>query len=64
MKTDAMGLGTPRSKKDLKDLLNETKEIHAIDAKNDNCQRRFSTMDLWNLQKRQKTGTSMRRRLM
>ena len=59
-----MGVGTPLSKKDLKELLQETKETLAVDVKNDNTNRTFSSLDLWNLQKRQKTGTSMRRRLL
>ena len=64
MKTEEMCIGTTLSKKDLKELLNETKETLAIDAKTESCSRRFSAYDLWYLQKRQKTGTSMRRRLM
>ena len=64
MKNETMGVGTPLSKKDLKELLQETKETLAVDVKNDNTNRTFSSLDLWNLQKRQKTGTSMRRRLM
>ena len=64
MKNETMGVGTPLSKKDLKELLQETKETLAVDVKNDNTNRTFSSLDLWNLQKRQKTGTSMRRRLL
>ena len=64
MKSEGMGVGTPLSKKDLKELLNETKETLAVDVKMDDCNRRFSSLDLWNLRKRQKTTASMRRRLM
>ena len=64
MKSEAMGVGTPISKKDLKDLLSETKETLAVDIKIDSNNRTFGTMDLWNLQKRQKTAASMRRWLM
>ena len=64
MKNETTGVGTPLSKKDLKELLQETKETLAVDVKNDNTNRTFSSLDLWNLQKRQKTGTSMRRRLL
>jgi hypothetical protein len=64
MKSEAMGVGTPLSKKDLKELLQETKETLAIDVKNDCNNRTFSHLDLWNLQKRQKSASEMRRRLM
>ena len=64
MKSEAMGVGTPLSKKDLKELMTETKETLAVDLKICNNNRTFSHLDLWNLQKRQKTATAMRRRLM
>ncbi len=62
MKSDSMGVGTPISKKDLKDLLSEIKETLATDVKTISNQRSFGLLDLWNLQKRQRTGSSMRRR--
>ena len=64
MKNETMGVGTPLSKKDLKELLHETKETLAVDVKNESSIRTFGALDLWNLQKRQKTSASMRRRLM
>lgn len=64
MKTEATGVGTPLSKKDLKELLNETKETLATDVNINDNQRTFSHLDLWNLQKRQKSASGMRRRLM
>jgi len=66
MKSEAMGVGAPLSKKDLKDLLNETKETLAVDVKTDSNNRTtFGYLDLWNLQKRQtSSATSLRRRLM
>jgi hypothetical protein len=64
MKSEAMGVGTPLSKKDLKELFSETKETLAVDLKNDINNRTFSHVDLWNLQKRQKSASEMRRRLM
>jgi hypothetical protein len=64
MKSEVMGVGTPLSKKDLKELLIETKETLAVDFKNCNNNRTFSHADLWNLQKRQKSASAMRRRLM
>ena len=62
MKSDLMGVGTPINKKDLKDLLNETKETLATDVKIISNHRSFGLLDLWNIQKRQRTGSSMRRR--
>ena len=62
MKSDLMGVGTPINKKDQKDLLNETKETLATDVKIVNNQRSFGLLDLWNLQKIQRTSASMRRR--
>lgn len=64
MKSEVMGVGTPLSKKDLKELLQETKETLAVDIKNDNNHRTFSHLELWNLQKRQRSASEMRRRLM
>ena len=64
MKSEAMGVGTPLSKKDLKELLQETKETLAVDVKFDGNNRTFSHLDLWNLQKRQKSASGMRRQLM
>jgi hypothetical protein len=63
MKSEVMGVGTPLSKKDLKELLIETKETLAVDV-NNSSNRTFSHLDLWNLQKRQKSASEMRRRLM
>ncbi len=64
MKSEAMGVGTPLSKKDLEELLKETKETLAVDLNICNNKRIFSHLDLWNLQKRQKSANAMRRRLM
>lgn len=63
MKSDVMGIGAPINKKDLKELLKETKETIAVDAKTDgNNNRSFGVVDLWNVQKRQRTTASMMRR--
>ncbi|MEY2916807.1 MAG: hypothetical protein RIS73_521 [Bacteroidota bacterium] len=62
MKSDVMGIGAPINKKELKELLKETKETIAVDAKNDGNNRSFGVVDLWNVQKRQRTTTSMMRR--
>ncbi|MBP6024967.1 hypothetical protein [Ferruginibacter sp.] len=62
MKSDVMGIGAPINKKDLKELLKETKETLAVDAKTDGNNRSFGVVDLWNAQKRQRTTASMMRR--
>jgi hypothetical protein len=63
MKSDVMGIGAPINKKDLKELLKETKETIAVDAKTQgNHSRSFGVVDLWNVQKKQRTTSSMMRR--
>lgn len=64
MKTETMGAGAPLSKKDLEALLTETKETLATGLKAGSNNRTFSHLDLWNLQKRQRSASDMRRRLM
>jgi hypothetical protein len=62
MKNVTMGIN-PISKSDLTELLKETKETVATDVKVDDNQRSFGVVDLWNVQKRQRTSISMRRSL-
>jgi len=63
MKSDVMGIGAPINKEELKELLKETKETIAVDAKTDGIvNRSFGVVDLWNVQKKQRTTTSMMRR--
>ena len=63
MKSDVMGIGAPINKKDLKELLKETKETIAVDAKTDGVNdRSFGVVDLWNVQRKQRTTASMMRR--
>ena len=62
MKSEVIGVGAPQNKKDLKDPLNESKETNAADVKSDSSNRTFGMVDLWNIQKRQRAGASMRRR--
>ncbi len=63
MKSDVMGSGAPINKKDLQELLKETKETIAVDAKTEgNNNRSFGVVDLWNVQKKQRTSASMMRR--
>ena len=61
MKADVMGIGTPINKKDLKELMKETKETIAVDAKIDGNNRSFGVVDLWNVRKRQRISASMSR---
>ncbi len=65
MKSDVMGIGAPISKKDMKELLKETKETIAVDVDvttSGSNTRSFGVVDLWNVQKRQRTTASMMRR--
>jgi len=63
MKSDVVGIGAPINKKDLKELLKETKETLAVDVTIvGNNTRSFGVVDLWNVQKRQRTTASMMRR--
>ncbi len=63
MKTDLMGVSTPNNREDEKHLLNESKEVNGNDLKLNGNQRSFGLLDLWNIQKRQRTLSTMRRRL-
>ncbi len=62
MKTNIMGTGAQINKEELKELLKETKETIAIDAKLENSNRTFGAVDLWNVQKKHRTTSSMMRR--
>ena len=62
MKSDVMGIGMPVNKEGLKELLKETKETLAVDAKTYGNNRSFGVVDLWNVQKRQRTTASKMRR--
>jgi hypothetical protein len=63
MKSDVMGIVMPINKEELKELLKETKETLAVDAKTDDENNRsFGVVDLWNVQRRQRTTASMMRR--
>ena len=63
MKIDTMGIGTPISKKDLKELTKETKETIATNAviEEHQHQRSFGAVDMWNVRKRQRTSASLSR---
>ena len=63
MTSEAMGAGKPVNKETLKELLKETKETLAVDVKAEGNTPSFTAVDLWNVQKRQKTAATMSRRL-
>jgi hypothetical protein len=62
MKSDVMGISAQINKEELKELLKETKETIAVDAKLENSNRSFGAVDLWNVQKKHRTTSSMMRR--
>jgi hypothetical protein len=62
MKTDVVGIGMPINKNDLKELLKETKETLAVEVKTEATTRAFGAIDLWNVQKKQRTSLAMMRR--
>lgn len=61
MKSDTLGAGTLIKNEELKELLKETKETVARDVKQEDLNRSFGSVDLWNRQKRQRTAREMRR---
>jgi hypothetical protein len=62
MKYEAMLSGITENKKERKALPGDSKEMTAIESKTDNTQRSFGLTDLWFIQKRSRSGASMRRR--
>jgi hypothetical protein len=63
MTSEVMGTTTQTLKKEnLNDLLKETKETLAVDVKTTDNNTNFSLVDLWNVQKRQRTTANMMRR--
>jgi hypothetical protein len=61
MKSDTLGMGTLNKDEALKELLKETRETVAADVKQEDLNRSFGTVDMWNRQKRQRTSLHMRR---
>ena len=61
MKSDIMGNGTPIKQEDLKGLLSEPKETVATFIRQEDADRTFGAIDMWNRQKRQRTSLQMRR---
>lgn len=63
MTSEVMGTtGKPVNKENLQELLNETKETLAVNVKTTENEPSFTAVDLWNVQKRQKTAATMVRR--
>jgi hypothetical protein len=62
MKSEVMGTSNPVNQNEIKDLLKETKETLAMDVKTEDNNPSFTVVDLWNVQKRQKTTATMMRR--
>lgn len=63
MKTETMGVDITPNKKQQKDLSIESKEANHVDMKAGHPHRQFGVMDMWYIQKRQRTAASMLRRL-
>ncbi len=62
MKSEAKGIVMPINKNEMRDLMKETKETLAADViRQSHEHRTFSTVDLWNARKNQRTMASMRR---
>ena len=60
MKNDTLGIGAPIKNDEMKELFKDTV---ATDVKQEDLNRTFGSIDMWNLQKRQRTSIAMRRRL-
>lgn len=66
MKSERLVNLEPVQENDLKQLLNETKETLAIQDQQEivyGRDKQFSAADMWNLHKKQRFSTDMRRRL-
>ena len=62
MKQESMGVVIPINKEQMKELTKQTKETLAVHAlQNDEGNRSFGSVDLWNARKQQRTMASMRR---
>ena len=59
MKSDTLGMGTPIKNDELKEL---SKVTVTTGVKQDDFNRTFGAIDMWNLQKKQRTSLVMRRR--
>ena len=59
MKSEKMGIETRRQK--LEELFKDTKETVATDVRQEDLNRSFGSIDMWNRQRRQRTSLQMRR---
>ena len=60
MKRENLGMDT-LNKQNLEELLKETRETVATHLKQEDLNRSFGSVDMWNRQKRQRTSIQMRR---
>lgn len=61
MKSDTISVSTLNKDHKLEELLKETRETIATEFKQDDLNRSFGIVDMWNRQKRQRTSLQMRR---
>ncbi len=61
MKSDTIGMSASVTKSGAKEIAKEAMEILASDSKIVDTNRNFSTIDMWNIQKRKRTSSQMRR---
>ncbi len=59
MKSDTLGMGAPIKNDELKESLTETA---VTDSRQEDSNRTFGAIDMWNLKKKQRTSLQMRRR--
>lgn len=63
MKSNDNGIAMPISKSTLNELLNETKETLATGIQFQAPKSNFSAIDLWKVQRQQRSSLDLRRRL-
>ncbi|HMJ46382.1 MAG TPA: hypothetical protein VK498_03590 [Ferruginibacter sp.] len=63
MKSETMGFITPINKKDMKELMKETKETIATGMVSASTDKTFAEVDMWRIRKNLRTTRSMRRRI-
>ena len=59
MKSDTLGMDAPIKNDELKESLTETA---VTDSRQEDFNRTFGAIDMWNLKKKQRTSLQMRRR--
>ena len=63
MKSETMGFIVPINKKDMKELLNETKETIATGFSSATNDKTFAEVDMWRIRKIFRTTRSLRRHI-